>query len=326
MMSGNADLALLRLGEMLQKLDYRHVTVTPITHARVNARPGNAWAVDLNGVFGWSRPFHAEAVPAPIFELMRQAGIAVAYHNGWRSLLRASTLNGHLYFHSAWPTEASDAVFFGPDTYRYVAAISRHLAQHGTPIRRAVDIGCGAGPGAIALATQLPDTETFAVDINDSALRLSRINAALAGAPIQVLKSDLLADIGGNFDWIVANPPYMLDREKRAYRHGGGALGAGLSLAIVEAALRRLNPGGTLLLYTGSVIVDGQDGFLKAATAMLPNTCSWSYQEIDPDVFGEELKSGAYAHADRIAAVVLCARLSASWRIHHREDTSHLPR
>jgi hypothetical protein len=31
----------------------------------------------------------------------------------------------------------------------------------------------------------------------------------------------------------------------------------------------------------------------------------YTYAEIDPDVFGEELESGVYARADRIAAVLL---------------------
>lgn len=35
---------------------------------------------------------------------------------------------------------------------------------------------------------------------------------------------------------------------------------------------------------------------------------SWKYEEIDPDVFGEELDTPAYAGIDRIAAVLLVAR------------------
>jgi hypothetical protein len=35
---------------------------------------------------------------------------------------------------------------------------------------------------------------------------------------------------------------------------------------------------------------------------------AWTYEEIDPDVFGEELEAPAYRAADRIAAVVLNAR------------------
>jgi SAM-dependent methyltransferase len=310
MMSSTTDGALLRLGEALKQQGYRHITVTPATHARVNARKSNEWAIDLNGVFGWSRPFRAGVVSMQIFELMQQAGIVVACQDGWRSTLRASTLNDHLYFHSAWPTDAADAVFFGPDTYRYVTAISQHLCSNRLPIRRVADIGCGAGPGAVELALRFPEAEVLALDINDAALSLTRINAALAGAQVQAQSSDLLADVHGDFNLIVANPPYMLDPAARAYRHGSGQLGEGLSLDIIDAALRRLRPEGTLLLYTGSAIVDGSDQFQRSAEYLLANRCVWSYREIDPDVFGEELETEPYNTADRIAAVFLCARMS----------------
>lgn len=306
------DESLLHLGEALQRLNYRHVTVTPATHARVNTRQKNAWAHDLTGVFGWSRPFQPQVVPAHILELMHHAGITVAYEDGWRSTLRASTLNGHLYFHSAWPTEPSDSVFFGPDTYRYLNALSQHLCLNGSAtIVRAVDIGCGAGPGATELALRIPDAQVLAVDINDAALRLTRINATLAGARIQAQHSNLLADVDGTFDLIISNPPYMLDPAARAYRNGGGTLGAGLSHAIIDTALQRLSPGGTLLLYTGSAIVEGEDLFLRAATPAMQGRCTWSYREIDPDVFGEELESEPYSDTDRIAAVLLCATVPA---------------
>ena len=126
---------------------------------------------------------------------------------------------------------------------------------------------------------------------------------------VEAVHSDLLTAVPGTFDLIVANPPYLVDPAARAYRHGGGDLGAGLSLAILDAGVERLAPGGTLLLYTGAAIVNGQDPLRKAAAARLAGTgLRWSYREIDPDVFGEELDSGAYAEADRIAAVVLTVR------------------
>ena len=112
---------------------------------------------------------------------------------------------------------------------------------------------------------------------------------------------------------IVANPPYLLDAHERRYRHGGGSLGEGLSIAIAMLAGQRLAPGGTLLLYTGTAIVGGIDQ-LRAAVAPLLDASGlvWDYQEVDPDVFGEELFEPAYAHADRIAAVVLTARKAAA--------------
>jgi methylase of polypeptide subunit release factors len=147
------------------------------------------------------------------------------------------------------------------------------------------------------------------VDINERALHMTAANAALAGAAnVQVRHSDLLSDVPGRFDLIVANPPYLLDPGERAYRHGGGGLGEGLSLAIADLAGERLAPGGTLLLYTGSAIVDGVDGFREAVMPRLAaRGLTADYRELDPDVFGEELLEPAYAQADRIAAVLVTA-------------------
>ena len=297
---------LVELARLVQATGYRFITPTPATHARVNARPGSAWAKDLRGIFGWSRPFHPGAVPPAILHAMQSAGVLSADGKGHRSSVRLSTLDGMLFLHSAYPTTAADSVFFGPDTYRFARAIEGVLDR---PVRRAVDIGCGAGPGAILVARAHPDAEVLAVDINDAALRLTRANAELAGTAVRGIRSDLLSGVDGAFDLIVANPPYMADPAARAYRDGGGPLGASLSLRILDAAIDRLAPGGTLLLYTGAAVVNGADPFQDAAAARLAGTgLSWSYREIDPDVFGEELETGAYIEADRIAAVALTAR------------------
>ncbi len=300
---GTAEAGLLRLAKALQDIGYAFVTPTPASHARVNARPGAAWARDLRDVFGWSRPFLDGVLPAEVVAAM-QAGEVLATHGaGWRSLVRASTLEGLLFLHSAYPTAAADAVFFGPDTYRFGRSILPRMPR---TVRRAVDIGCGAGPGAMLVARAHPDAEVLGVDINDAALRLTRVNAALAGVRVEAVHSDLLSGVAGDFDLIVSNPPYLVDPGERAYRHGGGALGAGLSLAIVDAALRRLAGGGTLLLYTGAAIIGGADPFRAEITTRLAGSAlAWTYEEVDPDVFGEELEHGAYAVADRIAAVLL---------------------
>src|SRR3712207_277896 len=70
----DADDALLRPAAAVRDTGYRFVTVTPATHARVNARPGNAWARGPEDVFGWSRPFRPEVLPSAVFELMRRGG------------------------------------------------------------------------------------------------------------------------------------------------------------------------------------------------------------------------------------------------------------
>lgn len=303
------DPALLALGRALQASGYRFTTITQASHRRVNARPDNAWARAITDVLGWSRPFRDGILAPDIVQLMGDAGILVPHEDGWKSTLRASTIGDLLFFHSAYPTSDDDAVFFGPDTYRFVRALDACLAAPGNEVKRAVDIGCGGGPGALTVARRFPAAEVIGADINERALRLTRVNARLAGTTrVAASNSNLLHGLDGEFDLIISNPPYVQDPDERTYRHGGGALGAGLSLDIVDAAIARLAPGGALLLYTGVAIVDGADPFQREAGARLDRAgFSWAYEEIDPDIFGSELSSEAYATADRLAAVLLRA-------------------
>jgi len=302
---------LLQLAQGVRALGYRFVTPTPATHARVNARPGVGQATDVRDVFGWNRRFNPNILPPPLFALMQAAGVAVPEEDSWRSSVRLASLGDDLLLHSAFPTTASDAVFFGPDTYRFCASIDAELAD-GHVVNRAVDVCSGAGPGAVAIARKRPDAEVLMADINENALHFSRINATLGGLPnLRAVHSDLLSGVEGDFDLIVANPPYLNDKARRIYRHGGGSHGASLSLAILYAALPRLRSGGRLVLYTGVAILGGVDPLREAAATRLADwKGTWRYREIDPDVFGEELDEPAYADADRIAAVVLTATKS----------------
>lgn len=300
---------LLRLGMALKATDYSFTTVTPATHARVNSRLKNGWARNVKDVFGWSRPFMESVISPELFEVMDNAGVLERYGEGWISRVRASTLHSQLFFHSAYPTTAPDAIFFGPDTHLLANAIARYLSGD-VRVNRAVDIGCGAGAGAVVIALERPDAEVFAVDINNNALEYTSVNAGLAGVTGVVARhSDLLDGVEGNFDLIVSNPPFLIDAQERTYRHGGGSLGEGLALSIVSLAKKRLAPGGALVLYMGSAIIDGEDPFLASVAPILDDSSlEWDYQEIHPDVFGEELDQPAYAQADRIAAVILTAR------------------
>jgi hypothetical protein len=95
-----------------------------------------------------------------------------------------------------------------------------------------------------------------------------------------------------------------MDEGDRTYRHGGDLHGARLSLDWTLAAARRLEPGGRMLLYTGSAIVGGRDALRETLERTLPDLgCTLRYREIDPDVFGEELEKPAYAEVERIAVV-----------------------
>jgi len=302
-----AELALLQLGRRLQADGYRFITPTPLTHQRVLDRAFGRQAQTLRDVFGWSQPFEPGLLSADEQRQLQQAGVLEESNGHLKSRVRWSTLDDLLFVHSAFPTDAADSVFFGPDTYRFAQLIHAHLQHNFVPIRRAVDIGCGAGVGAIVIARARREAQVLAVDINPAALRLTAINAALAEVSnVSIEASDVLQDVDGQFDLIVANPPYMADPAERAYRHGGGAFGAQLSLRIVEQALNRLAPGGSLVLYTGVAMIDGRDPFLQALTPRLASPMfGWTYRELDPDVFGEELLTPGYQRVERIAVVAL---------------------
>ena len=297
-------LSLLALGRALKAAHYRFVTVTPETHHRVNARAermGQASARTPRDVFGWNRPFEASVLPSEWLRLLRDAD--ALHHDGerFRCGVRFSTLGGRLFVHSAFPTRASDAVFFGPDSYRFCTLLDRWVTS---PHQRAVDLGCGSGVGGIHVSQRVQ--ELVLSDINSHALSLARVNAALASVHADLLQSDLLRDLSGSFDLIIANPPYMRDAEGRTYRDGGGGHGEALSVRIVADALSRLSPGGMLVLYTGAAIVDGVDSFYESVAPLLKSqSLTTHYEELDPDVFGEELELPHYADVERIAAVGL---------------------
>lgn len=303
---------LIALVQAVRETGYRFTTVTPATHARVNARPVNGRAASLRDVLGWSRPFAPDLLPSDILSALERTEAVTPVVGGLQPTVRLSSLDGELFLHSAYPPSAPDAVFFGPDTLRFANAVIDHLQTRLTPVQRAVDIGCGSGAAGICIAKRVPEAEVVLVDINPAALRAAEANARAAGvANVRVRQSDLLHAVEGRFDLIVSNPPFMIDRSARAYRHGGGPLGAGLSLSVVEAARERLAPGGSLVLFTGSAIVDGADPFREAAGALCAEAgLSWTYREFDPDAYGEELDDPAYAEAERIALVVLTATRS----------------
>jgi methylase of polypeptide subunit release factors len=302
--------ALRALSAFLRQMQYHFITATPSTHHRVNSRPGNEWAKSVFDVFGWSRPFAPQLLPERLFDVLMSGAILVECSEGWQSLIRASSVDDDIFFHSAYPTNSSDAVFFGPDTYRFARAIKANLTEPRL-LRRALDLGCGSGAGGVVVARNSNCRELVLSDINNKALQLARLNAEAAGLQdVKTVHSDLFDELECEFDLIVANPPYLNDTMQRTYRHGGGELGSELSRRIALGAKTKLAQDGTLLLYTGSPIVSGLDRFKLAIDEMFSATkgFSWSYEEIDPDVFGEELEGDNYAHVDRIAAVLLTVK------------------
>lgn len=301
-------LALVTLGRFLKKEGYRFVVVNPTTHERVLNRPEEQ--PTLRSIFGWNRAFDRDAIAPHLFDLLSEADVLSLSGDRYRSTVRFATIDDMLFAHSAFPTVETDAVFFGPDTYRFVRLVRSALVD--IPIRTGItliDVGTGSGAGGLCAARGRDAATIRLADVNPRALEISSVNAAINDLEsVEIVFSDVLSGIEGIPDLIIANPPYLLDEQQRLYRHGGGDLGTSLAQRIVTEGLARLTPRGRLVLYTGTPIVGGIDALFDLIEPVLQLHCSqFVYEEIDPDVFGEELEKNVYASVDRIAAVGLVA-------------------
>jgi methylase of polypeptide subunit release factors len=306
MLSGR-EAALAELLRRLKALDYDFVAVTPATHERVLARDWRGPAT-LRDIFGWSRPFAGKDLEPGLLALLEAADAVERTADELRSRVRVARLADDLFLHSAFPTDGEDAVFFGPDTYRFARVLRAQLQRLPEP-RWIVDMGAGSGAGGIVAAREAPSARITLIDLNPAALQLARANAAAADVAAEVEEA---GTIPGGPDLVVANPPYMVDATERTYRHGGDLLGGGVALDWARQALAALAPGGAMLLYTGAAVTDGRAPLVEA----LEQTCAAAkaklhVEEIDPDVFGEEMDEPPYCDVERIAAIGAVITVSA---------------
>jgi SAM-dependent methyltransferase len=296
------DDALLALGRALMAANYKFTAVSPESHRRVMGR-GQVEAQSLQDVFGWSRPFSDELLGADWLDLMREAAVLTPEGRLWRSRVRFATVGDRIFAHSAHPATAPDSVEIDADSYRFVSVLQ------GSSFRaeRAVDLGCGAGIAGLVMSDRAL-TWTLA-DVNPRALRFSRINSALNGlTQVEFAHTDLLADVGGDLDLVICHPPHRIEPHGNLYRDGGGPYGVEVAVRTVKESLERLVPGGRLVLYTASPIVNGRDMLLQEVRPVFGAYDSrFEYLVLDPDMDSELLERPEYAQVDRIARVALSA-------------------
>jgi 16S rRNA G1207 methylase RsmC len=99
-----------------------------------------------------------------------------------------------------------------------------------------LDLGCGWGPIACSVAAASPTATVWAVDVNERALELTRLNAERLGVAVRVAQpAEVPPDVV--FDHIWSNPPIRVG--KQALHE------------LLLAWLPRLAPGGTARLVVG---------------------------------------------------------------------------
>lgn len=145
-----------------------------------------------------------------------------------------------------------------PETETVIVEALKH------PAATVLDLGTGSGILAVTLMAEWPKAQALATDISPAALAVAGKNAARydIGDRLSFAQSNWFEGVQGEFDLIVANPPYIameemagLDRDVRdfdphiALTPGGDGLDP---YRVIAAAVgRHLSPDGRLIVEIG---------------------------------------------------------------------------
>ncbi|WP_413718804.1 peptide chain release factor N(5)-glutamine methyltransferase [Silicimonas sp. MF1-12-2] len=169
-----------------------------------------------------------------------------------------SHISGRRMFYKSSFRVTPDVLDPRPDTETLVElALSK-------PFNRVLDLGTGSGCILISLLIERPEATGVGTDISHKAVLVAGENAARLGMADRLVLplSDWYDDIGGRFDLIVSNPPYIaagemeaLQPEVRDYEPRAAltdeADGLTAYRRISSRALQHLKPGGRLLVEIG---------------------------------------------------------------------------
>lgn len=157
-----------------------------------------------------------------------------------------------------------DTLIPRPDSETVVEAALAAVADR-TAALSVLDLGTGSGCLLLALLSELPGARGVGVDISAGALKVARANAARLGCAERAhfLCGDWGGALGGRWDLIVANPPYLdgaeidaLAPEIAAFEPRVALFGGAEALACYRAlapdVARLLAPRGAAVLEVGA--------------------------------------------------------------------------
>lgn len=143
-----------------------------------------------------------------------------------------------------------------PETEELVELVARYC----TADAHILDVGCGSGAIAIALAHRLPAATLTAIDISEGALAVARRNGERNGVDVTFLQCDALGDISslGTFDVVVSNPPYIPLSAKGAMHRNVVDYEPHTALFVADndplLFYRRISENGQKILRSGAIL------------------------------------------------------------------------
>jgi release factor glutamine methyltransferase len=141
-----------------------------------------------------------------------------------------------------------------------------------------VDLGTGSGAIAFSMATEVPHSAVYAIEVSPDAFAWTTQNRELTGASNATLALGELADafpaLDGTVDVVISNPPYIpsdaIPRDLEVQLHDpsialyGGVDGLDVVRQVSTTAMRLLHSGGTLVLEHGELQGASIAGLLRA--------------------------------------------------------------
>jgi ribosomal protein L3 glutamine methyltransferase len=130
-------------------------------------------------------------------------------------------------------------------------------------INQVLDLCTGSGCLAILAAERFPEAAVTCSDLSAEAIEVAQknINDYELNTQISAVQSDLFENIGGKFDLIISNPPYVDQKSMQQlppeFKHephialDGGDDGTDLACKILQSAPAYLNEEGILIMEVG---------------------------------------------------------------------------
>nr|WP_221333054.1 methyltransferase [Nocardia transvalensis] len=134
---------------------------------------------------------------------------------------------------------AHGAAFSGPRLDIGTRFLLQHVRRMKPDARDAIDLGCGTGILAVALAKERPHVSVVGTDQSAAAVASARATAAANGVAdrVTVLRDDAMTGVAGHSaDLVLCNPPF----------HVGAAVHTGSAIKMFAETGRVLRPGGEL--------------------------------------------------------------------------------
>ncbi len=152
-----------------------------------------------------------------------------------------------------------------PETEQVAQYAIDALAASATPQPIGVDLGTGSGAIALAMATEVPHSFVYGVEVSPRAFVWTKQNfRGIDNArAVFIDLAHALSELDGTVDVVISNPPYIplgaIPRDPEVRLHDpeialyGGDDGLDVVRQVSATALRLLHAGGTLVLEHGEL-------------------------------------------------------------------------